>query len=254
MRTTYTLAVAALVFVAEGRLLPPKSWRPLPTPSISPRHDRRQNNADSVCSVYGIDIQGGGSYFVNTASNDDFTVVSQFEGCTSRFRNATLPNGSLSLTMCSGNNDTAHILLVNDQTTDEYECTSLIPVPDDVSLMSTCPIKKSQMSSGSWSILTLGNNGDGEPFSYKRDFTLDVGPQQTTTVTVSAPYTLTLQETSTIQCAFTWSWHSEAKLTAEQQRPRRTSHPAYLPTPLSLPLLQELPHTRRQPSPSPPPS
>ncbi len=66
--------------------------------------------------------------------------------------------------------------------------------------MSTCPVLKGQMSSGNWSILTLGNNGNGDPFSYQRDFTLQVGPQQTVTTTVHAPYTLTLQSTSTLEC------------------------------------------------------
>lgn len=43
---------------------------------------KRQNNANSTCSVYGVDFQNGGSYFINSGSNGDFTAVSEFEGCT----------------------------------------------------------------------------------------------------------------------------------------------------------------------------
>jgi len=40
--------------------------------------------------------------------------------------------------------------------------------------MSTCPIEKDQMTSGEWSILVIGNNADGNPFAYERDFNLTV--------------------------------------------------------------------------------
>ncbi|KAK3116539.1 hypothetical protein LTR53_002963 [Teratosphaeriaceae sp. CCFEE 6253] len=157
----------------------------VPTPPIWPpiaRINRRQNDPDSVCSVYGVDIQGGGSYFINSNSNDNFTAVSEFEGC---------------------NAGVASVLLVNDQTSAEYECTALPTTPDDTPRMSSCPILKSQMSSGSWTILTIGNNGDGQPFSYQRDFTLQVSPQQTTTVTVSVPLTLSVQSTITVESTST---------------------------------------------------
>jgi hypothetical protein len=41
--------------------------------------------------------------------------------------------------------------------------------------MTTCPIEKDQMVSGEWSILVIGNNADGNPFAYERDFSLTVG-------------------------------------------------------------------------------
>jgi hypothetical protein len=41
--------------------------------------------------------------------------------------------------------------------------------------MTTCPIEKDQMASGEWSILVIGNNADGNPFAYERDFNLTVG-------------------------------------------------------------------------------
>ncbi|OQO00148.1 hypothetical protein B0A48_13935 [Cryoendolithus antarcticus] len=143
---------------------------------------RRQMNANSTCNAYGIDFQNGGSYFINTLSQANFTCVMQFEGC---------------------NNDTAAIMLVNDQASDQYLCSSVPTVPDDVNQMSTCPIMKSQMSSGMWSILALGNNANGNPFAWRRDFTLAAAPQQTTTIygtitqTVSStPLTSTIRATN----------------------------------------------------------
>ena len=41
---------------------------------------RRQQNPDSVCSAYGIDFQNGGSYFINSLSDANFTCVTKFEG------------------------------------------------------------------------------------------------------------------------------------------------------------------------------
>jgi hypothetical protein len=64
----------------------------------------RQDNTNSTCLVYGIDFVEGGSYFINSNSNVDFTTVQQFSGC---------------------NNDDASILLVQQSTEDEYECTSV---------------------------------------------------------------------------------------------------------------------------------
>jgi hypothetical protein len=69
----------------------------------------------------------------------------------------------------------------------------LIPlaVPSDTSQLSTCPIEDDQMSSGEWTILVIGNNGDGDPFAYERDFSLTVGPQETTSATQTVTYTQT---------------------------------------------------------------
>jgi hypothetical protein len=35
------------------------------------------------------------------------------------------------------------------------------------------------MASGEWSILVIGNNADGNPFAYERDFNLTVGYDRT---------------------------------------------------------------------------
>jgi len=150
----------------------------------------RQDSPTSNCSVYGIDFVDGGSYFINSNSTANFTVVQQFSGC---------------------NDDEASVLLVQQSTEDEWECTSIstgkhftraiaqdsavlihYQVPSNTSELSTCPIEKDQMSSGEWTILVIGNNGDGNPFAYERDFSLTVGPQETTTATQTVTFTQTL--------------------------------------------------------------
>ena len=149
----------------------------------------RQDSPTSNCSVYGIDFVDGGSYFINSNSTANFTVVQQFSGC---------------------NDDSASVLLVQQSTEDEWECTSVPTgmyfnrataqdlavlihhtVPSNTSQLSTCPLEKDQMSSGEWTILVIGNNGDGNPFAYERDFSLTVGPQETTTITQTVTFTQT---------------------------------------------------------------
>jgi len=66
--------------------------------------ETRQDNTNSTCLVYGIDYVDGGSYFIDSSSTSDFTAVQQFDGC---------------------NDDSASILLVQQSTEDEYECSSV---------------------------------------------------------------------------------------------------------------------------------
>ncbi|TKA61239.1 hypothetical protein B0A49_10759 [Cryomyces minteri] len=136
----------------------------------------RTDSPNSVCLSYGIDFVNSGFYFIDSKSNASFTTVSQFEGC---------------------NAGTANVLLV-DPTGTEYMCTDAPTQPDDVSQLSTCPISKSQMFSGVWSILLLGNNGNGNPFAYERDITLTVAPQTTTTITNTVTYSVTTTPNTTI--------------------------------------------------------
>ena len=133
----------------------------------------RQDSTSSNCSVYGIDFVEGGSYFIDSNSTADFTTVQQFSGC---------------------NDDSASVLLVQQSTEDEWECSSVPTgiffffssftstpeltshlVPSNTPQLSTCPLEKDQMSTGQWTILVIGNNGDGNPFAYERDFNLTVG-------------------------------------------------------------------------------
>lgn len=41
---------------------------------------RNYDDPNSVCLSYGIDFVSGGSYFINTLSNQSFTAVTQWSG------------------------------------------------------------------------------------------------------------------------------------------------------------------------------
>ncbi|KAF2264477.1 hypothetical protein CC78DRAFT_533076 [Lojkania enalia] len=130
---------------------------------------------NSVCFSFGVDFVDEGDYFINSQSNESFTCVSTFQGC---------------------NEDVADVLLV-DPSGDEYLCSQIPTTPADTPQLSTCPILKSQMVSGDWMVLVLGNNDDGFPFAWQRDISLDVGPQVTTTYTPTVTYDVTTTPTIT---------------------------------------------------------
>ena len=92
-----------------------------------------------------------GNYFINSLSNEDFTTVSYFKGC---------------------NGGNADVLLVAPEEAEgetEFLCTQIPTTPDEVNQLSTCPIEKSQMQSGHWLLLVIGNNGQGgQPFAWQR--------------------------------------------------------------------------------------
>ncbi|RMY61897.1 hypothetical protein D0865_00739 [Hortaea werneckii] len=138
---------------------------------------RRQNNADSTCQVFGLDFQDGGSYFLNSNSSQNFMASYQFRGC---------------------NNATADVTLVNMNNGDQYFCSSVPTVPENTTQVSTCPVQHSQLTTANYSIITLGNNGNGNPFAVQRDFVLDVGRQETSTVTISTPSTVTSNPINTV--------------------------------------------------------
>ncbi|TKA75248.1 hypothetical protein B0A55_05761 [Friedmanniomyces simplex] len=131
------------------------------------------------CQSYGIDFYSGGSFFQNSLSTDPFTAVQEFEGCA---------------------NDTSHNVLV-DPNGDQYECSMTPMTPDDTPETITCPLDKDQLYSGDWSLLIISNNGNCDPIDFERDFSLSVGPQQTTTVaptlTISTVFTPVESDTVT---------------------------------------------------------
>jgi hypothetical protein len=114
----------------------------------------------SGCNTYGLDFQDGGNYFINTNSNASFTFVSSFVGC---------------------QNDTASVMLINQSTGDQYDCGSVPTVPDNAPELATCPVLKDQIASGDYLIIAVGNNGNGTPFAFQREFNISAGPQQTFT-------------------------------------------------------------------------
>ncbi|KAF2449302.1 hypothetical protein P171DRAFT_469387 [Karstenula rhodostoma CBS 690.94] len=115
----------------------------------------------SLCHSYGMDFQSNGQYFQNSLSSDNFTFVEQFEGC---------------------NADVAYNIIVDPEGTQNL-CTDTSLTPDDTNMLSTCPLRKNQLVSGSWSIVVISDNGDGVPLAAQRDFILSVGPQSTSTIT-----------------------------------------------------------------------
>jgi hypothetical protein len=56
-------------------------------------------------------------------------------------------------------------------------------------LTGSSPIQKSQMTSGQYLLILIGNNDDGFPFAYQRNFSLKVAPQQTYTVSDNGRWT-----------------------------------------------------------------
>ncbi|KAF2706646.1 hypothetical protein K504DRAFT_385084 [Pleomassaria siparia CBS 279.74] len=132
-------------------------------------------DVNSTCYSYGVDFVDEESYFINTLSQDPFTCVSTFQGC---------------------NPSMAEVLLV-EPNGDESFCSQLNTTADNIPELSTCPVLKSQMTSGDWIILVLGNNGDGNPFAWERDLYLDCGPQATVTVIPTVTYSITKTPTIT---------------------------------------------------------
>lgn len=79
-------------------------------------------------------------------------------------------------------NDTANVELVNWDTGVEYICSDIPLLPDLTPETSTCDIEKDQMVSGTWGLILISNNGDGDPLAVQRTFSLTVGTQVTATV------------------------------------------------------------------------
>lgn len=140
------------------------------------------DEAGAVCKTYGVDFQDGGRYFINTNSNESFTFVSKFEGC---------------------QNDYASLMLVNKDTSDQWDCGQVPTVPDNTPQLATCQVQKNQLVSGEYLIIAIGNNGNGQPFSYQREFHIDAGPQQTVTAYPTKTVTTTPIETTTCK----WQCH-----------------------------------------------
>ncbi|KAF2116396.1 hypothetical protein BDV96DRAFT_645720 [Lophiotrema nucula] len=130
----------------------------------------QDDDTPNPCVSYGMDFQNGGSYFQNSNSNDNFTFVSEFDGCQADF---------------------AYNILI-DPAGDQWECSNTNLTPDGADMLSSCPLLKSQLSSGPWSVVIISNNGDAQPIAYERDFDLSVGPQSTVTYTPTVSSTLVI--------------------------------------------------------------
>ncbi|KAF2131519.1 hypothetical protein P153DRAFT_365098 [Dothidotthia symphoricarpi CBS 119687] len=142
------------------------------------------SDPESICYSYGVDFVDEGSYFINEASTEAFTAVSTFKGCQA---------------------DLSDILFVDPNDT-EYLCSKVETTPDDDPKLSTCPIQKSQMSSGHWILLILGNNGkEGQPFAWQRDLYITVGAQATMTYTPTVTFSITEVPVTTMTATATFT-------------------------------------------------
>ncbi|ORY07788.1 hypothetical protein BCR34DRAFT_489155 [Clohesyomyces aquaticus] len=172
---------------------------------------------NSVCNSFGVDFVDDYQYFINTLSIENFTCVSTFQGC-------------------NEGKDLADVLLV-DPNGDEYLCSSVPTTPADKPMLSTCPILKSQMISGDWMILVMGNNDDGNPFAWERGkyLKLDCGPQVTSTVTPTITYNITSTPTVMQTTTSTAVFNSTIGPTATFTVPSKTAHrtKTITPTPVT---------------------
>ncbi|TLD34704.1 hypothetical protein E2P81_ATG04869 [Venturia nashicola] len=158
--------------------------------------------ANSTCLTFGIDFQDGGSYFINQNSTEQFTAVSQFEGCNEAYADVWFvpPSG------------------------DEITCSELLTTPSDTNVVTTCPIAKNQLSTGNYSMLIFGDNADGFPFAYERDFQLSVGPQETVTVTPTVTFNITSFPHTTVTSTSTQLVTSTVNATTTYSEPAFTAN------------------------------
>ncbi|GAB1731449.1 hypothetical protein NU195Hw_g1063t1 [Hortaea werneckii] len=144
-----------------------------------------------TCQSFGVDFTDGGTFFQNTLSNEQFNATQEFEGC---------------------QDDTSNNILIG-PTGDSFECdgTSLVPADQDMTF--SCPVQKSALESGDYSIVVISNNGGCNPIAFQRDFIINAAPQETETVT----------PTVTIETAFTPVVSSTETETSLVTRTARTS-------------------------------
>ena len=131
------------------------------------------------CKSYGIDfVDGGGPYFINTASSDYFSFTTQFKGC-----NAT--EGYITPILIDPNGN-------------EYFCSDIATTPDEVDQVSTCNVPgniltKGQVFSGIWIAVI-----EGYTFAWMRTFSVIAGIQQTVTATPTAVFNITTTPSTTV--------------------------------------------------------
>lgn len=128
-----------------------------------------------LCGSYGKDYVDGGTYCIDTRSDDFFSFGTGFWGC--------------SLNDTQGGVDP----IIVDPNNDDFFCSTIQTQPDDETMISTCnvadnEIRKSRMISGEWTVVI-----EGLTFAYARVFSIVAGPP----VEVTSTATMTITETST---------------------------------------------------------
>ncbi|KAK1750798.1 hypothetical protein QBC47DRAFT_86886 [Echria macrotheca] len=114
--------------------------------------------ASADCTSYGVDYSNGGKYNIDSSSNQYFSFITVFQGCTQETINPVLvgPDGS------------------------EYACSAIRTTPAGQQVTSTCGIPFSVMRSGTWKIIV-----SGDQLSVQRTITLTVGVPNTVWVTAT---------------------------------------------------------------------
>ncbi|KAI0206733.1 hypothetical protein F4808DRAFT_4871 [Astrocystis sublimbata] len=122
--------------------------------------------ASAACTVFGVDYSNGGSYNIDTTSDESFVFTSIFQGCRQESVNPALvdPDGH------------------------QYTCTSINTTPDGAEVKSTCSIAYSSMSSGQWKIIISGAS---------------VAVQRVINLTSAAPSTVVVTATPTVVIGIT---------------------------------------------------
>ncbi|KAK3937407.1 hypothetical protein QBC46DRAFT_319704 [Diplogelasinospora grovesii] len=108
------------------------------------------------CNSYGVDYSNGGSYYIDGSSNQYFTFITVFQGCTQE---------SISPVLVGPDDN-------------EYACSAVNTQPAGTQVTSTCGIPFSAMKSGVWRIIVSGNQ-----IAVQRTITLTVGTPATTWIT-----------------------------------------------------------------------
>ncbi|KAH9885160.1 hypothetical protein F4778DRAFT_513572 [Xylariomycetidae sp. FL2044] len=114
--------------------------------------------ACAACVSYGIDYSNGGSYNIDSSSNEYFKFTTVFQGCVEE-----------SITP---------YLIGPDE--NRYACTAIKTAPQGEQVTSTCGIPYSSMASGTWKIILSGQN-----IGVQRTISLAVGSPETITVTIT---------------------------------------------------------------------
>lgn len=128
------------------------------------------------CTSYGVDFANGGSYNIDSTSNQYFTFTTVFQGCNQESISPVLvgPDGS------------------------EYACSVIRTQPAGTQVTSTCGIPFSAMRSGTWKIIVSGNQ-----IATQRTITLRIGAPETVwrtaTPTVVVGVTVTARGSTTVQ-------------------------------------------------------
>ncbi|KAI6092012.1 hypothetical protein F4821DRAFT_254127 [Hypoxylon rubiginosum] len=115
----------------------------------------------AACSSYGVDYVNGGSYDIDSSSNDNFTFTTIFQGC---------------------DQETVKPVLL-DPSGGQHPCSAVSTTPAGQQVTSTCEIRYSDMTSGLYKITIQGTS---------------IGVQRTIALTVGTPATITITATPTV--------------------------------------------------------